>query len=55
MVPGRGRKVFAHLPFGSGKFARLEWLGFVSLANGKTAFWLDHIRLAPAKCCTQSP
>ena len=34
------------LPLRAGKdFAELEWLGFVSLANEKTAFYLDNVRL----------
>jgi hypothetical protein len=40
-------QAFESLPCGSPEFRRLEWLGFVSLASDKTAFYLDNIKLAP--------
>ena len=48
-LDARRTKVFRSLPCHSLKFTRLEWLGFVSLANAKTTFHLDNIRLAPAR------
>ena len=39
---------FRPLPCGSGdRFKRLEWLGFVSLAQDKTVFYLDNVKLDP--------
>jgi hypothetical protein len=35
------------VPCASPKFRRLHWLGFVSLAEEKTTFYVDNIRLAP--------
>jgi len=34
------------LPCGTPKFNRVEWLGFVSLATSKTAFYIDNLRLS---------
>jgi len=45
----RPPKVFEALPCRSKKLARLEWLGFVSLADAKTVFYIDNIKLAPDK------
>ncbi|MEW6359362.1 MAG: right-handed parallel beta-helix repeat-containing protein [Planctomycetota bacterium] len=39
---------FSSLPFHSGKkFNELCWLGFICLADAKTAFYLDNLKLAP--------
>lgn len=48
-LKGRQPKVFEALPCRSKKFARLEWLGFVSLADAKTVFYIDNIKLTPGK------
>jgi len=40
-------QTFTSLTCGSAEFKRLEWLGFVSLASDKTAFYLDNLKLAP--------
>ncbi|MBC8871159.1 MAG: right-handed parallel beta-helix repeat-containing protein [Planctomycetes bacterium] len=45
--PDQPPQTFASLPCGSAEFKCLEWLGFVSLASDKTAFYLDNIKLAP--------
>ncbi len=44
-LPGRRERVFEGLRCGSPKFRRLEWLGFVSMANARAVFYLDNIRL----------
>lgn len=43
-VPGQQPRTF-DLRCGSEKFQRLEWLGFVSLADSATVFLLDNVRL----------
>jgi len=40
-------RTFKALPNRSPKFTRLEWLGFVSLANVKSTFYLDNVTLTP--------
>jgi hypothetical protein len=45
---GEARK-FAGLPFGHKEFQRLQWLGFISGATEKTVFYVDNVRIAPAK------
>ncbi len=37
---------FGELPCGSPEFARLKWLGFVSLANDDATFYIDRLKLA---------
>ena len=44
-VPGKPTRVFDSLPCGVKPFENLEWLGFVSLASEKTAFYLDNVEL----------
>ena len=44
-LPGQEPRRFDQLPCVSADWKTLEWLGFVSNANGKTAFWLDDIEL----------
>jgi hypothetical protein len=44
---------FTGLPCGSKAFTRLEWLGITSLANEKTVFYLDNLKLT-AKDPTES-
>ena len=46
---GGGTKKFAGLPFGHKDFQRLQWFGFSSMATEKTVFYVDNIRIAPAK------
>ena len=43
--PGEQPQQFRGISCGSAKFRRLEWLGFVSLANGATTFYLDNVKL----------
>jgi hypothetical protein len=45
-VPGQPPKRFPATACGTPKFNRLEWLGFVSLATGKTACYLDNVNLS---------
>ena len=44
-LPGKPPREFKGLACGSERFARLEWLGFVSLANDRTVFYLDNVTL----------
>ena len=44
-LPGQPPKAFAKLSCGSAAFRRLEWLGFISLANEKSVFYVDNISL----------
>lgn len=44
-LPGQQPKTYAKLPCGTPKFDRLEWLGFVSVAPGKTECYLDNVKL----------
>ena len=48
-LPSAKPKSFAELPCPSAKFNRLEWLGFISLANAKTAFYIDNVKLTLSK------
>lgn len=43
-LPGQSPQKFS-LPCDSAKFSRLEWLGFMALANEKAVFYLDNVRL----------
>ena len=43
-LPGQPARQWRKVACGSAKFRRLEWLGFVSLATGTSAFWLDNVR-----------
>ena len=44
-LPGKPAQVFARLPNGSPDWKKLDWLGFCSLATGKTVFYLDNLAL----------
>lgn len=44
-VPGEGPRIFEGLPLGTPRFRRLEWLGFVSLADGPSVLYLDDLSL----------
>lgn len=44
-LPGNDRHVFSGLPFHSADFRHLDWLGFMSLSTGETAFYLDGMSL----------
>ncbi|MCX6901104.1 MAG: right-handed parallel beta-helix repeat-containing protein [Verrucomicrobia bacterium] len=46
---GGEAKSFASLPFGHKDFQRLQWFGFISGATEKTVFYVDNVRIAPAK------
>ena len=48
-LKGRAPKTFKGLPYRSPKFTRLEWLGFVSLANAKSTFYVDNVTLAQSR------
>jgi hypothetical protein len=45
-LPSQPAKQFASLPCVTPTFNRLEWLGFVSLASSKTAFYVDNVKLS---------
>ena len=45
-LPGRSPRRFAKLPCGTPAFQQLEWLGFVSLADGPSVIYLDDLKLA---------
>jgi hypothetical protein len=45
-LPGASPRSFPGLSYPGLKLQRLEWLGFVSLAQEKTAFYLDNIKIA---------
>ena len=44
-LPRKPPQSFPALPYPGNKLQRLEWLGFVSLAQEKTVFYLDNIKL----------
>lgn len=44
-VPGGEEQRCSQLPCGSREFNRLEWLGFVSLADAPVVFYLDNVQL----------
>jgi parallel beta-helix repeat protein len=44
-LPGQTPQRFAGLRCGAPRFNRLEWLGFTALANDKTEFRLDNVKL----------
>jgi len=44
-VPGQGPGKFAALPVGNPAWRSLRWLGFISLANGRTVMYLDDVKL----------
>ncbi len=46
-LPGQSPRSFPELTYPGPKLPRLEWLGFVSLAQEQTVFYLDNIRLQP--------
>lgn len=47
LVPGQAPRVFPHLKAEKPDFKRLTWVGFTSLANEKTTFYLDNFELHP--------
>jgi hypothetical protein len=44
-VPGKSPQIFANLVYPGSPLERLEWLGFVSLAQERTTIYLDNIHL----------
>lgn len=44
-LPGKNVKSFEGLPCGKAAFRQLEWLGFISLGNEDSEFYLDNIKL----------
>jgi hypothetical protein len=44
-VPGQAPKKFDALPVGNPDWHSLRWLGFISVADAKTAIYLDDVRL----------
>jgi len=44
-LPGEAPRLFPGLTYPGRRLQRLEWLGFVSLAQAKTVFYLDNIKL----------
>jgi len=48
-VPGQPVQKFEKLPCGSKDFNRLQWYGFMSNADRESVFYLDHLKLSPAK------
>jgi len=44
-LPGQPPQRFLELPCGTPTFNQLEWLGFVSLANGPSVIYLDDVKL----------
>ncbi|MBI2928879.1 MAG: hypothetical protein HYY24_24715 [Verrucomicrobia bacterium] len=44
-LPGRETKAFRDLKTGSPDWRKLDWLGFVSNADARTAFYLDNLLL----------
>jgi hypothetical protein len=45
LLPGREPVRYADLPLPDPGFRRLDWFGFTSMANERTVFYLDDIRL----------
>jgi hypothetical protein len=48
-LPDGSEHVFRDLPVGSPAFRRLQWLGFISLANDKAVFYIDNVQLEPVR------
>jgi hypothetical protein len=46
-LPGQEPKVFADLAVGDPTFANLTWVGWSSMAQEKTVFYLDNVKLQP--------
>lgn len=44
-APGKEPQRFENLPFGSSKFHRVQWYGFVSTANGSATVYIDNVNL----------
>ena len=44
-VAGGQARRFAGLPVGHKEWTRLDWLGFSSMAGGKTVYYLDNVEL----------
>ena len=42
-------KKFPALPCGHSDFNRLQWFGFMSMANAKAVYYLDNVKIAPVK------
>lgn len=51
-LPDQPPQSFRQLACGSDRFNRLEWLGFVSLAQGESVFYLDNVKLDVAAAGT---
>ena len=47
--PGQKPQTFPGLPFGHKEFDRLQWFGFMSMANAKAVYYLDNLKIAPVK------
>jgi hypothetical protein len=45
--PGGRRTTLAGLPVAGGDFHQLHWLGFVSVADANTVFYVDNLRVRP--------
>jgi parallel beta-helix repeat protein len=46
-LPGQKPQTFTGLPFGHKQFDRLQWFGFMSLADAKAVYYLDNLKIAP--------
>ncbi len=44
-VPGKKTRTFRNLPCSDPKYGKLTWVGFISIAASKTAFYLDNFSL----------
>jgi hypothetical protein len=44
-LPGQPPKAFSNLPNGSPEWKKIDWLGFCSLANEATTYYLDNLEL----------
>lgn len=48
-LSGERPQTFADLPFGHKEFRSLQWFGFMSMANAKAVYYVDNLKIAPAK------
>jgi hypothetical protein len=48
-LPDGSEEVFDDMPLGSPDFKRLQWLGFISLANDRSVFYVDDVQLTPVR------
>jgi len=46
-IPNEETRRFQKLPLGNPRFRKLRWLGFISLADANTVFYLDNLDLRP--------